>query len=83
MLQKIEVCHVKCNYFQKHGRRYCTKHLHSCADAARDKGICKKEQEILEIIWREKDQRFWRRMNYSMGKKRGAPPQKVLVENPH
>ncbi len=83
MLQRIEVCHEKCNYFWKHGRRYRTKHLHSCADAARDKGNYKKEQEILDIIWREKDRSFWRRMNYSMGKKRGAPPRKVLVENPH
>ena len=83
MLQRIEVCHEKCNYLWKHGRRYCTKHLHSCADAVRDKGNYKKEQDVLDIIWREKDQSFWRRINYSMGKKRGAPPRRVVMENPH
>ena len=83
LLQRIEVCHEKCNYFWKHGRCYRTKHLHSYADAARDKGDYKKEQEILNIIRREKDRSFWRRMNYSMGKKRGARPRRVLVENPH
>ena len=71
LLHRIEVCHEKCNYFRKHGRCYHAKHLHSCADAVRDKGDYKKEQEILNIIWWEKDQSFWRRMNYSMGRREG------------
>ncbi len=83
LLQKIEVCHEKCNYFRKHGRRYCTKHLHSCANAARDRGDDRKAQEILDIIQWERDRSFWRKMNLSLGKKRGTPPRRVLVENPH
>jgi len=82
ILQRVEICREKCNYFRKHGKRYRTKHLHQCAKNARDKGDDRKAQEILEIIRREKDRSFWRRLNYSMGKQRGAAPRRVLVENP-
>jgi hypothetical protein len=83
LLQRIKVCHEKCSYFRKHGWRYPTKHLHSCANAARDRGNDRKAREILDIIQRERDRSFWRKMNFSMGKKRGVPPRRVLVENPH
>jgi hypothetical protein len=82
LLQRIKVCHEKCNYFWKHGWWYRTKHLHSCANAARERGNDRKAQEILDIIQRERDRSFWRKINFSMGKKRGVPPRRVLVENP-
>ena len=40
-----------------------------------------KEKEILEIIQREKDRSFWRRINWVMGKARNGSVRRVLVGN--
>ncbi len=39
------------------------------------------QKEILDIIQREKDRSFWRRLNYVMGKSRGGSVRRVLVED--
>jgi hypothetical protein len=57
----------KCEYFCKHGHAYRKKHLQNLLSVAQAKNQKKAEQQILEIICREPEQAFWRRLNYSMG----------------
>jgi hypothetical protein len=65
----------------KNGKHYRRKHLNDCLARARDKEDSAKEKEILEIIQREKDRSFWRRINWVMGKARNGSVRRVLVEN--
>ncbi len=58
------------------------KHLYCCLANARAAQQETREREILAIIHCEKDKSFWRRINYTMGKKRGGSVQRILVENP-
>jgi hypothetical protein len=49
---------------------------------ARIKGRREAEQKIFEIIQREKERAFWRRLNYSMRKGRGRAVREVQTELP-
>jgi hypothetical protein len=78
---RLKVCTSKCDYFWKNGKHYHCKHLHKCLQDAKDAEDDPREREILEVIQREKDRSFWRRLNYVMGKPRGGSVRRVLVED--
>jgi hypothetical protein len=78
---RLKVCTAKCDYFRKNGKYYCRKHLYKCLQEAKDVVDDQREKEILDVIQREKDQSFWRRLNYVMGKPRGGSVCRVLVED--
>ena len=61
-------CKERCNHFRRHDQRYCRKRLHDRFDAAKDRKDEEAENKILDIIRREKDRGFWKRINYNMGK---------------
>jgi len=81
ILLRLKVCLERCDHYRKNGKHYRRKHLNDCLARARDKEDSAKEKEILEIIQREKDRSFWRRINWSMGKARNGSVWRVLVEN--
>jgi hypothetical protein len=77
---KLRECKEQCMYFQVHGQRYHTKHLNSRLEAARAKGDEEAEKCIIQIIAREHDRAFWRRLNWSLEKRRGASVASVQVK---
>jgi hypothetical protein len=72
ILLRLKVCLQQCDYYRKNDKHYRHKHLNDCLSRARDKEDSVKEKEILEIIQREKDRSFWRRINWAMGKARNG-----------
>ncbi len=81
ILHRMKVCINQCNYFQKHGKHYQRKHRNKCLQSAREREDEELEKEILSIIQQEKDQSFWQRINYVMGKPCGGSVRRVLVED--
>jgi hypothetical protein len=79
-MERLKVCEEKCEYFCKHGHAYRKKHLQNRLSIAKAKKNKKAEQQILEIIRRERERAFWRRLNYTMGKKRGRGVSAVQVK---
>ena len=79
-MEQLKVCEEKCDYFCKRGLAYRKKHLQYRLSVARQKKNKKAEQQILEIIRRERERAFWRRLNYSMSKKRGRGVSSVQVK---
>lgn len=65
-------CKNQCRHFKIHGQRYQTQHLNRQLEAARDKQDEEAEARILQIMHRGKDQAFWHRLNYSLGKRQGS-----------
>ncbi len=61
-----------CVYYRKHGHYYRRKHLYSRLDSAREREDKEAASQILAIITREKDKRFWQRMSHALGKPRGG-----------
>ena len=80
---KYKVCEEKCNYFRKHGHRYRRKHLDRRLEIAKKKGDEIAEKRILAIIKGERDRAFWRKLNYSLGKRIGGSIRSVQVEDAH
>lgn len=78
--QRLEVCEEKCQYFERHGHRFRRKHLKNRLAVARAKKNTKAEEQILAIIQREKERSFWRRLNYTMGRRTGKSVTRVQVE---
>jgi hypothetical protein len=78
--ERLKVCEEQCDYIRKHGHRYRKRHLKNCLSAARAKGDKVAEQKILDIIKRERERAFWRRINYSMSKRSGCSVRMVQVE---
>eukprot|EP00956_Cyclotella_meneghiniana_P026049 scaffold55510_cov37-Cyclotella_meneghiniana.AAC.1 len=76
---RLTECKTQCGYFKVHGSKYRKRHLDRRLAAARDKEDSEAEQRILQIIQREKDRAFWRRLNWSLGKKRGTSVGAVQV----
>ena len=68
ILARLEVCKSKMDYFRKHGKYYRRRHLYNRLQAAQERKDEEAEKRILEIIKREKDRAFWRRLNYALGK---------------
>ncbi len=77
----LKTCTAQCDYYRKHGSYYRRKHLYSRLSAAREKEDEEAAGQILAIIQREKERKYWRRMNYALGKPRGGACFKVQVEN--
>ena len=67
----LKECKKRCNYFRKHGQAYRRRHLKDCLSKAREAGQEATEKRILEIIDREKQRSYWRRLNFAMSKPRG------------
>jgi len=78
--QRLQVCEERCNYFERHGHRFRRKHLQNRLVIARSKKNAKAEEQILEIIKREKERSFWRRLNYAMAKQAGKSVTRVQVQ---
>jgi hypothetical protein len=65
---RLCICKEKCDYFQKHGKRQQRQHLNQCLERAQEWEDEATEHQILAIIKREKDQAFWRRLNFTLAK---------------
>ena len=78
---RLQECKRQCKYFQIHGQRYQTQHLNRRLDAAREKEDEDAERRILQIIRREKERNFLRRLNWALGKRRGASISTVQVQD--
>jgi hypothetical protein len=70
----------RCEYFWKNGHYYRRKHLYSRLEVAKEKEDEEAARQILAIIQKEKDKRFWRRTTYDLGKPRGGACFWVRVE---
>ena len=79
---RLLFCKEKCNHFQSHGQQYRRKRLHNILDAEKDRKDEEAGNKILDIIRRERDRGFWRRINYAMGKhKKGLSVREVEIED--
>ena len=76
---RIEECKDKCKHFEIHGQSYRTKHLKKRLQVAQINGDSEAERRILEIIQREKDRAYWKRLNLALGKKRSSSVSAVQV----
>jgi hypothetical protein len=65
---RLCICKEKCDYFRKHGKQHQWQHLNQCLERAQEQEDKAAERQILAIIKREKDQAFWRRLNFALGK---------------
>ena len=65
---RLEYYKERCNHFRRHGKRYRRKHLEERLDAAKESEDEESERRILEIIRREKERSFWRRLNFALGR---------------
>eukprot|EP00956_Cyclotella_meneghiniana_P029293 scaffold70426_cov59-Cyclotella_meneghiniana.AAC.4 len=84
-LEEIEArmaeCKEQCKHFEIHGDKYRTKHLKKRLEVAQANSDDVAERRILDIIRREQDRSFWRRLNYALGKKRGSSVSAVQVKD--
>lgn len=69
--ERLKICEEKCKYFQKHGGKFRQQHLQTRLSKAKARKNKVAEQQILNILRREKDQALWRRLNFSMAKRQG------------
>jgi hypothetical protein len=76
----IKTCASQCDYFWQNGKYYRRKHLYNRLNAAKEREDKEAARMILDIKQREKERRFWRRMNYALGKPQGGACFKVQVE---
>ena len=79
LLEKLRICEEKCKYFERHGHRYRRKHLQHRLSIARQKKNQEAEEQILAIIWREKERSLWRRLNFVMARSQGRSVREVKV----
>jgi len=78
--RRIDFCEQQNEYFKRHGKYYRRQHLKRRLQAARERENDVAEKQILSIIHRERDQRFWRRVNYTLGRPRAGACFQVQVE---
>ncbi|KAL7540166.1 hypothetical protein ACHAWF_006609, partial [Thalassiosira exigua] len=79
--RRLKFCKEKCDYFRQHGKRYRQRHLQRCLKRSQERADEEGEKKILQIIQREKDKAFWRRLNFILGKhKRSRGVDSVQVE---
>jgi hypothetical protein len=79
--QRLEECKSQLKHFEIHGQSYRTQHLRKRLDVARANQDSEAERRILEIIQREQDRAFWRRLNFALGKKRGSSVSAVQLQD--
>ena len=77
---RLKECKKKCNYFRKHGHRYRRRHLSDRLKKAKSQADEEAERRILEIIGREKQRSYWRRLSYAVGKPKGRSARVVSAE---
>ena len=77
---RLKECKRKCNYFRKHGHRHRRRHLTDRLQKAKARGDEEAEKKILEIISREKQRSYWRRLNFATSKPRGRSVRVVSKE---
>ncbi len=65
---RLRICKEKCDYFLQHGKQHRWQHLNQCLKRVQEWEDEVAERQILAIIKREKDQAFWRRLNFALGK---------------
>jgi hypothetical protein len=79
--QRLEECKTQLKHFEIHGQSYRTQHLRKRLDLARANQDSEAERRFLEIVQREKDRAFWRRLNFALGKKRGTSVSAVQLQD--
>jgi hypothetical protein len=79
--QRLDECKSQLKHFEIHGQSYRTQHLRKRLDVARANQDSEAERRILEIIQREKDRAYWRRLNFALGKKRGTSVSAVQLQD--
>ena len=77
---RLKECKKKCNYFRKHGHRYRRRHLSDRLKKAKSQADEEAERRILEIIGREKQRSYWRRLSFAVGKPKGRSARVVSAE---
>ena len=78
---RLKECKRKCNYFRKHGHRHRKRHLTDQLQKAKARGDEKTEKRILEIVSRETQRSYWRRLNFATSKPKGRSVRVVSKEN--
>ena len=78
---RMTECREKCDHFEIHGEAYRTKHLKKRLEVARINEDQRSEKRILDIIQREQDRAFWRRINHGLGKKRSTSVSAVQTKD--
>ena len=78
---RMTECREKCEHFEIHGDAYRTKHLKKRLEVARVNEDQQSERRILDIIQREQDRAFWRRINHGLGKKRSTSVSAVQTKD--
>ncbi len=69
VLLRVEECKRECKFYQEHGRRFQNKHLAEWMRLAQERNNVEAFKKIEDIITREKQRSFWRRLNFITGKK--------------
>jgi len=69
VLLRVEECKRECKFNQEHGRRFRNKHLAERMRLAQEHNNEEAFKKIGDIITREKQRSFWRRLNFVTGKK--------------
>jgi len=81
IVMRIKVCEQECRAARVTGWKDRRKHLHQCAQESRERGEDEAAEQTLQIIQREKEHSFWRRINHTMGKARGRSVSVVQVDD--
>lgn len=77
---RIKACNDELSAAKVTGWADRRKSLLQCAQDSRTRGDDTAAEQILDIIQREKDRSFWRKMKYIMGKQHGRSVSMVQVE---
>ncbi len=80
VLLRVKECKRECKFYQEHGRRFRNKHLAEQMQLAQERNNEEAFKKIGDIITREKQGLFWRRLNFVTGKKRTRSATSVQVE---
>ena len=78
---RMQECRERCKHFEIYGDAYRTKHLKKRLEVARQNEDEVSERRILEIIQREQDRAYWRRLNSALGKRRGSSVSAVQMKD--
>jgi hypothetical protein len=77
---RLHTCVEHCEYYREHGLPYRRRHLLRCAEIAREEGNEDGSKAILDMIAREQQREFWKRMKGGMQQQSGRSVQSVQVE---
>jgi hypothetical protein len=80
VLLRVEECKRECKFYQENGRRFRNKHLAEHLRLAQERSDEEAFRKIGDIINRERQRSFWRRLNYVTGKKRTHSATSVQVK---